>query len=209
MKVDINLPSYSIITSNAAIYAIRRVSIKDNSLVQDGFIDHFGGTYEVTNSNRAQMEAILSQAPAMSGSAKVDEMNMKEKVANMVSLREMAQIFDTDSDIRFVLINQVKQAVRELNAWLTDMRHKKSFDLNYMLQADDENSEFQMLENLYSALQPLYNALKDRSEGVRTTSELANTLQIDSKIFGRGRVEEGISIMESQNYLSKDGKFEY
>ena len=108
-KVDIDLPSYSVITTNAALLAVRRVSIKDNSLVENGYVDHFGGVYEVTHSNRAQMEALLSNAPAMTGNKKIDEENLQLEVNNLLSIREIAEVYSLEVDVKFPILDQIKK----------------------------------------------------------------------------------------------------
>lgn len=208
-KVDIDQPSYNVMTTISALLAIRRRKIKDNSLLQNGYQDHFGGTYEITNPTRSHTEAILTGAPAPTGNAKVDQMNLEQKGANLVSIREMALIYDLETDIQFPYIRQVAQLTRDIGQWLIDEKQKRDFDLNYMLVLDKENDIFPKVERLHEALGPLSNVLRMRSEGRTDTMTIANALRVDPKMFGKGLVEEGLSISTANDRLGADDTFRF
>lgn len=197
LSMDIDEKKYNVTINNVTLFTVRRVTIKDNSLVVNNFVDHFGGTYEVTNETRSQTQSILSGAPISTGIADMDERNMDQRISAVVSLRELTEIYELDDDIRFEVLQHIVNLDNDIDLVYSEIENTLLYSM-----VDDLDG----LETLKRKLEPIGRAVRTLAKGIRARRDktldvgaFSNAFRFNVKEIKSGLSAKGFSIKEAND----------
>lgn len=210
-KIDPNEPLYIVTAKKVAIMAVEKVTIQNNSMFENGFVDHMGGTYEVTNTTRSRMEAILSGAPMMTGDSNTDAKSIDQYADEFMSINKIAKVHDNVGDIKFQDVETIKLLAIDCYNYLEQAEQHRVFSLNG--NHEEKADTIQLVRNLYAALEPVAKAVEMRTQGTITTGYMKNAFNVSGAKFDVPNKQPMISLNEasaaSSEIVNSDGVFRF
>lgn len=208
--VDIDDCIYGIECRKSTFMALRHVPIDDLETMVNGYVDHFGGVYEITNPTRVHTEAILAGAPVQTGDNSIDKENLQGTTSMMCSLADVAKLYDMEGDVRFPDVMAIVNIYDAANQYCMWMGKKRMYSLNYSYE--DEKETHELIEQLRDIMGPVAERTKEflRNEhNIKIDSGNAFVFKLDLS----RRQSSSLSLVETRSALERsvgtDGTFRF